>query len=176
MTKPHKRIKKFTPEFSEFIGRKQATRILAYKIVIAYVKEHNLQDPDDKTYFVPNKKMSKIFGTERIHLGGIQKVITAHVLPPAKKLWIKSSKFIGVPSSLQLITMRYYIFIILVILSKRRNFFLKICWIMKRKKLWIKPNINTYELLCKTSFFTIMFHTKFILFRRLVEIIFFPSS
>merc|ERR1711988_724325 len=72
MTKPHKRIKKFTPEFSEFIGRKQATRILAYKIIIAYVKEHNLQDPDDKTYFVPNKKMSKIFGSERIHLGGIQ--------------------------------------------------------------------------------------------------------
>ena len=173
MTKPHKRIKKFTPEFSEFIGRKQATRILAYKIVIAYVKEHNLQDPDDKTYFVPNKKMSKIFGTERIHLGGIQKVITAHVLPPAKKLWIKSSKFIGVPSSIQLRYLYLYYFGYTV---KRRNFFLKICWIMKPKKLWIKPNINTYELLCKTSFFTIMFHTKFILFGRLVEIIFFPSS
>ena len=35
--------KKFSPELLEFIGRKMATRAQAFKIVIAYVKEHKLQ-------------------------------------------------------------------------------------------------------------------------------------
>jgi len=57
-----------------------ATRAQAFKIVIAYVKERNLQDPEDKKYFLPDKKMSKFFGTERLHIFGIQRGLTANML------------------------------------------------------------------------------------------------
>ena len=80
MTKTKNQRKKFSPELSEFIGKKVATRAQAFKIVFAYVKEHKLQDPDDKQFFVPDKKMSKLFGTKRIHiLGGIHQGLTAHI-------------------------------------------------------------------------------------------------
>ena len=34
---------KFNDEIAEFLGKKMATRAQAFKIVIAYVKERNLQ-------------------------------------------------------------------------------------------------------------------------------------
>jgi upstream activation factor subunit UAF30 len=79
MTKTKNKMKIFTPELAEFIGKKVATRAQAFKIVFAYVKERNLQDPDDKKFFLPDKKMSKIFGTERIHIFGIHPCLTAHI-------------------------------------------------------------------------------------------------
>ena len=74
------KMKRLSPELAEFIGKKVATHAQAFKIVFAYVKERKLQDPNDKKFFLPDKKMSKIFGTERIHiLGGIRRGITANV-------------------------------------------------------------------------------------------------
>ena len=69
MTKKLKnKIWTFTPELSAFIGKKVATRAQAFKIVFAYVKEHKLQDPNDKGFILPDKKMSKIFGKKRMRI------------------------------------------------------------------------------------------------------------
>lgn len=70
----------FTPELAAFIGKKVATRAQAFKIVFAYVKEHKLQDPNDKGFILPDKKMSKIFGKKRMRIyQGIQQGLTAHM-------------------------------------------------------------------------------------------------
>ena len=75
-----KKMKEFTPELAEFIGKKVTTRAQAFKIVFAYVKKCNLQDPNDKQFFLPDKKMSKLFGKERIRIVGIHPVLTANML------------------------------------------------------------------------------------------------
>ena len=43
MTKTSRKLMKFNDEIAEFLGKKMATRAQAFKIVIAYVKERNLQ-------------------------------------------------------------------------------------------------------------------------------------
>ena len=48
---------KFSPELAAFIGKKVGTRAEALKIVLDYVKEKKLQDPDDNEQFIfPDKR------------------------------------------------------------------------------------------------------------------------
>ena len=63
-------------QFEEILARKEKS--LAKEIIIF--------DEDVMEDQIYDKKMSKIFGSERIHLGGIHKAIAAHILPSAKKL------------------------------------------------------------------------------------------
>ena len=58
---------KCSPELAAFIGKEVCrSRKEAFKLVLAYVKEHNLQDQDDYEQFIfPDERMSKIFGTTR---------------------------------------------------------------------------------------------------------------
>ena len=51
--------------FFSFIGRKVASRAECVKYMWEYLKKHNLQDPDNKQYFNPDKKMAKVVGTDR---------------------------------------------------------------------------------------------------------------
>ena len=45
-----------------------------------YIKEHNLQDPKNKQYFFPDKKMAKVFGSDRIRaFGAFSKLVEAHL-------------------------------------------------------------------------------------------------
>ena len=61
---------KCSPELAALIGKEVCrSHKEAFKLVLAYVKEHNLQDPDDYEQFIfPDEKMSKIFGTKHIHI------------------------------------------------------------------------------------------------------------
>merc|ERR1712186_296267 len=45
----------------------------------AYIKKHNLQDPENKQYFTPDKKMAKVFGDDRIRAFGMAKFLSAHL-------------------------------------------------------------------------------------------------
>ena len=58
---------KCSPELAALIGKEVCrSHKEAFKLVLAYVKEHNLQDPDDYEQFIfPDEKMSKIFSTTR---------------------------------------------------------------------------------------------------------------
>ena len=47
-----------------------------------YLKKHNLQDPDNKQYFNPDKKMAKVVGTDRMRGFGMSKFIGAHLKTP----------------------------------------------------------------------------------------------
>ena len=62
LTKPMK----LSPELADIVGKKEASRAECIKQLWAYIKKHNLQDPENKQYFTPDKKMAKV-RSERIH-------------------------------------------------------------------------------------------------------------
>ena len=56
LTKPMK----LSAELSDIVGKKEASRAECIKQLWAYIKKHNLQDPENKQYFTPDKKMAKV--------------------------------------------------------------------------------------------------------------------
>merc|ERR1712038_2189908 len=75
ITKPMK----LSADLAAVVGQKQASRAECIKELWAYLKKHNLQDPENKQYFTPDKKMAKIFGTEKIRGFGMAKFLTSHL-------------------------------------------------------------------------------------------------
>ena len=52
---------KLSPELAEVVGKKEASRAECIKQLWAYLKKNNLQDPENKQYFTPDKKLAKVF-------------------------------------------------------------------------------------------------------------------
>jgi len=75
LTKPYK----LSPELSDVVGKKEATRGECMKQLWAYIKEHKLQDPENKQYFKPDKKMAKIFGEDKLRGFGMAKYLKDHL-------------------------------------------------------------------------------------------------
>merc|ERR1711942_434768 len=75
ITKPMK----LSSDLAAVVGQKQASRAECIKQLWAYLKKNNLQDPDNKQFFTPDKKMAKIFGTEKIRGFGMAKFLTSHL-------------------------------------------------------------------------------------------------
>merc|ERR1712105_64826 len=74
-----------SPELADLVGAKkgeQLSRPEVVKRVWAYLKEHKLQDAENKQYFTPDAKMEPIFGTERIRAFGMAKFLKAHLTNP----------------------------------------------------------------------------------------------
>merc|ERR1712156_826134 len=75
LTKPMK----LSPELADIVGTDEASRAECIKHLWAYLKKNNLQDPDNKQYFTPDKKMAKVCGTDRIRAFGMAKFLSAHL-------------------------------------------------------------------------------------------------
>merc|ERR1712203_695976 len=75
ITKPMK----LSADLAAVVGQMQASRAECIKHLWAYLKKNNLQDPENKQYFTPDKKMSKVFGTEKIRGFGMAKFLGAHL-------------------------------------------------------------------------------------------------
>merc|ERR1712110_1178475 len=56
---------KLSDDLADIVGTKEASRAQCIKELWAYLKRHNLQDPENKQFFTPDKKMAKVFGTEK---------------------------------------------------------------------------------------------------------------
>merc|ERR1712110_279695 len=67
LTKPMK----LSADLAEVVGKKEASRAECIKQLWAYIKKNNLQDPE--------KKMAKVFGTDRIRAFGMAKFLSAHL-------------------------------------------------------------------------------------------------
>ena len=55
-------------ELAAIIGTKTGEKISmpqALRRLWAYLREHNLQDPEDKRFFTPDAKLEPVFGKER---------------------------------------------------------------------------------------------------------------
>ena len=70
---------KLSPELADIVGKKEASRAECVKQLWAYLKKNNLQDPENKQFFTPDKKMAKVFGTERMRAFAMSKFLSAHL-------------------------------------------------------------------------------------------------
>merc|ERR1712037_220184 len=71
--------KKLSPELADIVGKKEASRAELMKLLWAHIKKNNLQDPDNKQYFIPDKKMAKVFGSDEMRGFGMAKHIGPHL-------------------------------------------------------------------------------------------------
>nr|ALS05145.1 SWIB domain-containing protein [Paracalanus parvus] len=67
------------PAKGEKISRPQVVKRLS-----AYLKEANLQDPENKQFFTPDAKMEPVFGSERIKAFSMSKYLKEHLANPDK--------------------------------------------------------------------------------------------
>ncbi|GAB2219325.1 hypothetical protein Drorol1_Dr00006960 [Drosera rotundifolia] len=69
-----------SPELQEFLGSvAEISRTEVLKAVWAYIKQHELQDPDDKKIIVCDEKLKKIFsGKDRAGILEVPKLIGQH--------------------------------------------------------------------------------------------------
>ena len=75
---------KVSPELAAIIGVKEASRAQCVKHLWAYLKEHNLQDPENKQFFTPNATMEPVFGNERMKAFSMSKFLKDHLTNPDK--------------------------------------------------------------------------------------------
>ena len=75
LTKPMK----LSTELADIVGKKEASRAECIKLLWAYLKKNNLQDPENKQFFTPDKKMAKVFGSEKIKAFGMTKYLKEHL-------------------------------------------------------------------------------------------------
>lgn len=75
LTKPMK----LSADLAAIVGKDEASRAECIKLLWAYLKKNNLQDPENKQYFTPDKKMAKVFGADRIRAFGMAKFLNAHL-------------------------------------------------------------------------------------------------
>merc|ERR1712172_121134 len=75
LTKPMK----LSADLAAIVGKDEASRAECIKLLWAYLKKNTLQDPENKQYFTPDKKMAKVFGSDRIRAFGMAKFLSAHL-------------------------------------------------------------------------------------------------
>merc|ERR1712080_454772 len=74
LTKPMK----LSAELADIVGKKEASRAECIKQLWAYLKK-NLQDPENRQFFTPDKKMAKVFGNDKIRAFGMAKFLSSHL-------------------------------------------------------------------------------------------------
>merc|ERR1711909_92487 len=75
ITKPMK----LSADLAAIVGKKEASRAECIKELWVYLKKNNLQDAENRQYFTPDKKMAKVFGSEKIRGFGMAKFLGAHL-------------------------------------------------------------------------------------------------
>jgi upstream activation factor subunit UAF30 len=72
-------------DLADLIGAKKGEKLSRPEVVKrlwAYIKEKKLQDPENKQFFNPDKKMIPIFGTEKVRAFGMAKHLKTHLTNP----------------------------------------------------------------------------------------------
>jgi chromatin remodeling complex protein RSC6 len=63
---------KLSADLADIVGKKEASRAECIKQLWAYIKKN-------KQFFTPDKKMAKVFGSDRIRAFGMAKFLSAHL-------------------------------------------------------------------------------------------------
>ncbi|KAL4181105.1 hypothetical protein AMTRI_Chr12g269520 [Amborella trichopoda] len=68
-----------SPAMQELLGVSEIPRTQALKLIWAYIKQHNLQDPENKKIIVCDEKLKSIFGgRDRVGFLEVTKLINPH--------------------------------------------------------------------------------------------------
>lgn len=69
-----------SPELEAIVGPGPMPRTEVTKKLWVYIKENNLQDPDDKRTIVADDKLKKVFGgEEKVNMFAMTKLVSAHL-------------------------------------------------------------------------------------------------
>ena len=69
-------------DLRKIIGTNEGEKITRPQVVKRlweYVKDNNLQDPENKQYFTPDAKMIPIFGKDKVRAFGMAKFLKTHL-------------------------------------------------------------------------------------------------
>merc|ERR1711876_27054 len=69
-------------DLADLIGAKKGEKLSRPEVVKrlwAYIKEKKLQDPENKQFFKPDKKMENIFGKDKVRAFGMAKFLKTHL-------------------------------------------------------------------------------------------------
>ncbi|ESW29214.1 hypothetical protein PHAVU_002G052700 [Phaseolus vulgaris] len=73
--------RRVTPEMAALVGAQEIARTQALKLIWAYIKDNNLQDPEDKRTINCDEKLKKIFdGRDRVGMLDVARLISPHFL------------------------------------------------------------------------------------------------
>ncbi|XP_022763480.1 uncharacterized protein LOC111309002 [Durio zibethinus] len=73
--------RRVSPEMQALVGVPEIARTEALKLIWAYIKEHSLQDPENKRIIICDEKLKKIFGgKDRVGFLEVAGLITPHFL------------------------------------------------------------------------------------------------
>ena len=75
-----------SPELEAIVGKKEASRAEVINLVRVYLNGKKMKCEDNKTYFVPDKKIAKVFGPEKFRNCSIGEYIDAHLSPIIAKI------------------------------------------------------------------------------------------
>ncbi|XP_042413182.1 upstream activation factor subunit spp27-like isoform X2 [Zingiber officinale] len=67
-----------SPQLQAVVGEVEIPRTQALKKIWAYIKENNLQDPDDKRIILCDEKLQNIFGKDRVGFLEISGLLNPH--------------------------------------------------------------------------------------------------
>lgn len=71
---------KLSPELEAVVGTGPMSRAEVTKALWAYIKENNLQDPEDKRTIVADEKLKPVFdGQERVNMFEMTKLVSKHL-------------------------------------------------------------------------------------------------
>ena len=79
ISNPMTGVMKVSADLAAIVGKNKATFFECYRILRAYIKENNLRDPENKLFFTPDKKMAKVFGSDRIPVNSMTKVLNKNL-------------------------------------------------------------------------------------------------
>lgn len=75
-------IKEISDDLAEFLGKgKQMARTEVVKSIWAYIKDNNLQNPNDKREIILDDKMKSLFHVETMTMFTLNKYVGAHIHP-----------------------------------------------------------------------------------------------
>ena len=71
---------KISAELAEVVGKGPMPRTEVTKKLLAYIKKHKRQDPDNMRNIVPDEKLSKVFGGKKaINMFDMTKKVNKHL-------------------------------------------------------------------------------------------------
>ncbi|KAE9612792.1 hypothetical protein Lal_00027491 [Lupinus albus] len=73
--------RRVSPEMQALVGLPEISRTQALKLIWAYIKQNNLQDPENKKVIICDEKLKKIFaGRDQVGMLEIAGLISPHFL------------------------------------------------------------------------------------------------
>eukprot|EP01083_Nonionella_stella_P036167 98691_1 len=76
---------KLSPKMAAFVGAEEMARTQVVSFLCKYIKDHDLQNPNDRRNIDLNKDLKDVLGVDQMTYFSMQKHISPHIIQPPKK-------------------------------------------------------------------------------------------